>query len=315
MMNKLSVLVTGCGGDIAQSMGKILRGHPMVNKVVGTDLHLEHAGQFLFDQCFVIERADSPQFGQLLSELLQREQIDVIIPSTEFELRYLLRAGHHDLGRSVYVGPSDQALQVGLDKLSTARFLEEHNLPFPKTVLLDGTQPPFLPCIIKPRSGSGSKTLHRVTDAHTFAHLSSLLKNCIVQEYLEDDDEEYTCAVFRSGSGITRTIAFRRKLTGGYSGFGVLIEHPAIDALLIRLAEQLQLRGSINVQLRLRHGVPMVFEINARFSSTVLFRHLLGYEDVIWSIQDRLNMPLSDYQPAAVGSKFYKGFQEYIVKA
>ena len=53
-------------------------------------------------------------------------------------------------------------------------------------------------------------------------------------------------------------------------------------------------------------------QINPRFSSTVLYRHLFGFEDLIWSIEDRLGLELSDYRQDAVGRKFYKGYQEYI---
>ena len=81
------------------------------------------------------------------------------------------------------------------------------------------------------------------------------------------------------------------------------------------MAEKLDLNGSINVQLRLRDNVPLVFEINPRFSSTVLFRHLFGYKDVLWAIEDKLHIPLSSYHPPANGGKFYKGFQEYIQNA
>ena len=56
----------------------------------------------------------------------------------------------------------------------------------------------------------------------------------------------------------------------------------------------------------------MVFEINPRFSSTVLFRHMMGYEDVIWSIQDKLGLELDSYRINQSINKFYKGFSEYV---
>ena len=56
----------------------------------------------------------------------------------------------------------------------------------------------------------------------------------------------------------------------------------------------------------------MVFEINPRFSSTVLFRHLLGFKDVIWAIEAQMNNSIESYSPPSVNTKFYKGFSEYI---
>ena len=83
-------------------------------------------------------------------------------------------------------------------------------------------------------------------------------------------------------------------------------------ALLEKLAVKLNLVGSINVQLRITDNSPKVFEINPRFSSTVLYRHLFGFEDLIWSIEDRLGLELSDNRQNVTGRKIYKGYEEYI---
>jgi len=78
------------------------------------------------------------------------------------------------------------------------------------------------------------------------------------------------------------------------------------------LAVKLNLIGSINVQLRMNDNLPKIFEINPRFSSTVLFRHLFGFKDLEWSIKDLFGEKLDAYIPPKVGSKFYKGFNEYV---
>jgi len=95
-------------------------------------------------------------------------------------------------------------------------------------------------------------------------------------------------------------------LTGGYSGYGEVVENSEINNLLTSIAEKIQLVGSINIQLRLTINGPFVFEINPRFSSTVLFRHLLGFQDLLWSIQEINSEPISPYTTPEVGKKFYK---------
>ena len=52
------------------------------------------------------------------------------------------------------------------------------------------------------------------------------------------------------------------------------------------IAKGLNLQGSMNVQMRLTEKGPRVFEINPRFSSTVLMRHRLGFSDVLWAIDE-----------------------------
>lgn len=132
------------------------------------------------------------------------------------------------------------------------------------------------------------------------------------QELIPEDEGEYTCGLFRSGAGEIRTIVFRRKLRGGLTGSGVVVESPAIEKLLNVIAERLNLCGSINVQLRLNAGVPYVFEINPRFSSTVRFRHQLGFSDVLWALRDHIKVSIGDYRPLQRGIRFYKIFDDVI---
>jgi carbamoyl-phosphate synthase large subunit len=65
------------------------------------------------------------------------------------------------------------------------------------------------------------------------------------------------------------------------------------------LAEALDLRGSINVQLRITTNGPRIFEINPRFSSTVLMRHQMGFCDLVWSIQDFAGHDVHLFSPTA----------------
>ena len=85
-----------------------------------------------------------------------------------------------------------------------------------------------------------------------------------------------------------------------------------IEKMLDELAIKLNLEGSINVQLRMVENTPYVFEINPRFSSTVMFRHLFGFTDLLWCIQTQLGLSITAYSPPKENATFYKGFAEYI---
>ena len=314
-MKAYNILVTGCGGDISQSMGKILINYKRAGRILGCDIHNDHAGHFIFDECFIIARADSSLYIESITSLIRKEDIHIVVPATEAELEYLVTNGWRGLENCVVIRPNDLAIEIGLDKFKTVKFLESLELPFPRTVLLEDVGEPEYPCIVKSRRGSGSKAVHLVKDKATFELVSKVVKGAVCQEYLDSVDDEFTCAVFRSKDNILRTILFRRKLIGGYSGFGIVEENAAITEILDRLARAFNLVGSINIQLRINKGVPTIFEINSRFSSTVLFRHMFGFEDLIWAIEDALGFSIPTYQAPTAGGKFYKGFQEYIVKA
>ena len=60
--------------------------------------------------------------------------------------------------------------------------------------------------------------------------------------------------------------------------------HEELDELSAILAKEMNLSGSVNIQLRENEGQFYIFEVNARFSSTVHIRSKLGFKDVLWSI-------------------------------
>jgi carbamoyl-phosphate synthase large subunit len=126
------------------------------------------------------------------------------------------------------------------------------------------------------------------------------------QQLILPEDQEYTCGLYRTRDGEVRTIVFRRWLQDGLTYAAEVAEVPAIEDLLVRIAEVVDLRGSINVQLRLDADGPKVFEINPRFSSTVGFRHRFGYRDFVWSLLERRGLTVESYCPAPVGATLYR---------
>ena len=309
---RYNILVTGCGGDIGQSVGKILKSNAIAQKVIGSDLNDQHAGKFIFDRCYNIAGCQSKQYLLDLERIIKEESIDLIIPVSEPELRFLSKSNIITLVDRPIVMANIFSRIIGFDKLATADFLRDQNLPYPNSSIVGDLKNPVFPMILKSRDGSGSKRLFLINDDNDFDYYSKKFPDFIAQEMIGTAEAEYTCGVFRSKDGVSRTITYKRKLVGGFSGYGSVESDPEITNLLLTMAEKLNLRGSINVQLRTSPKGPCVFEINPRFSSTVMFRHLMGFEDVIWSIQDALSLSLAEYLPNKNFKKFYKGYQEYV---
>ncbi|MDB2695079.1 ATP-grasp domain-containing protein [Flavobacteriaceae bacterium] len=312
--SKLNILVTGCGGDIGQSIGKILNQYPRTGNLYGMDMSDKHPGKFIFENFSLGLPCRDEKYISSLELFVVVNDIDLIIPASEPELRFLSEIGIGDsIGKAKLIMSSDLSRSIGFDKLVTAEFLRENNLPFPETklVLKVDTIDSF-PFIMKSRTGSGSSQVHVVRDSNSFKYLKEHNENFILQEYLDNKLGEFTCGVYRSSKKEVRSIILMRELTGGYSGYGKVVENDQITVLLENIAINLSLRGSINVQLRITEKGPVVFEINPRFSSTVLFRHMFGFEDLIWSIEDIIDLEISPYKNNSSGKEFFKGFNEYI---
>ncbi|WP_149302702.1 ATP-grasp domain-containing protein [Pareuzebyella sediminis] len=315
-MGKLiNILVTGCGGDIGQSIGKILSKSKYTNTLFGIDISDKNAAKFIYPNFSVGLPFTHPNYLRKMELFIDENEIDIVIPIAEPELRFFSDQNILEtIGGAKMITASRLALKVGFDKYETAEFLKCRSLPFPLTYLAKDIKTiETFPIILKSRTGSGSKDLHKInTMDEFFFYTRKDRDDFVVQEFIPYKDGEYTCGLFRSQKGEIRSIVLKRELEKGYSGYGEVVENTAITAILENLAVQLNLVGSINIQLRLHKGIPMVFEINPRFSSTIYFRHLFGFEDLIWSIEDSLGFPLSDNRKNVIGRKFYKGYEEYV---
>lgn len=306
-MHFKKILVTGCGGDIGLGIGRILKGEDVADEIIGCDIHDHHAGKVFLDACFDIVPASSPDYREHLLELADGQDVDLIIPTSEAELRLLLEEDFFGMpNRFLTVNP--EAMNTGFDKYQTSRFLERIGCPFPWTESAVDNNPVTFPCILKGRWSCGSRSVRILEDIEALNTIQ-IKEEDIFQEYL--DGPEYTCCIFRA-QGIVRTIILRRELRFGMTIWGQVEEDDAIDALLRRLAEALDVRGSINVQLRMREGKPVVFEINPRFSSTVVFRHKLGFRDMIWSMENHAGEQISSYVPPVSGTEFWKIFEDVV---
>lgn len=307
-----SLLLTGCGGDIAISIARFARADGLARRIVGADVRTDHPGQAYFDAVHVLPPARAPDYGEALQALIAREEPRLVVPLSEAELSRLLTDGALAGGATRFLAANARALQAGLDKLETFRVLSEAGIHTPRTGLVGETEPDFGSFIIKPRRGQGSKNIV-LAEPWSRAHLLATRQGDLWQELLPDAEEEYTCGVIRlPGLGV-RTIALRRKLGGGLTVAATVVENELIDRMLEVLAEALALEGAINVQLRMHHGRPYVFEINARFSSTVGFRHRIGFRDFLWSLEHALGREPSPYRPAAAGTRLYRVSEEVIL--
>ncbi|PCJ61786.1 MAG: carbamoyl-phosphate synthase large subunit [Planctomycetota bacterium] len=310
-----SILITGCGGDIGQSICKAINDAKITRQVIGCDIHSKHMGLEIFNKCEIVPLARADDYFGKLKKIIEFNKVKLVIPSTEDEIEIFLNAGYDKkIGETTVIMASKGAISIGLDKLKTVNFLKENNLKYPWSYNVSDARPDDLPCILKMRRGQGSKNLRIVEHELEIDLYQKLRQDDIWQELLLPDEEEYTCGLYRTLDGEVRTVVINRIMKDGFTSYGTVVEDHAIDDYIKSIAININLHGSINVQLRKTNDGPVAFEINPRFSSTVFFRHLMGYQDIIWSIKESLGKKLEPFNAVQPGIIFYRGTQEYIIK-
>ena len=299
----MKVLVTAIGGDVGQAIAIVLKRHYPDCGIVGSDVKKIASKMDLVSKYLVSPSADDANFLGWMKQTILDHGITVVIPASDAEVVALLETD--DIGASV-VGPSKSAVAISKDKLLTANFFSQNEIDGPQTQDILSVAPTSYPVIVKPRSGRGSRDIYICNDIEDLASLRHKFPQSIVQEMLSPADAEMTCAVYRSEISGTRVLVMNRKLSGGTTSWIRVVEDDRISRYCEKIAECLNLRGSINIQLIATIEGPKAFEINGRFSSTVAMRDQLGFCDLHWSIQDQVFGKSSPYVPPKAGTELFR---------
>jgi carbamoyl-phosphate synthase large subunit len=291
----MKCLITATEGDVGQALVQILRSSFPEWSFYGCDRSSEFQRDSLFVEQLLSIDASNVDYVNWLERSIDEFAIDLVIPGSDAEILAISKSGALSVN---VVMPNEYAVVTGSEKILTYRFLKESGLPVPQTVLIDGKIDFDFPFIVKPNIGRGSKDVEICSDALQLEELRRLYPNSIAQELLHPSSEEMTCAVMRTKSGQIGVLALRRRIKNGASVWAQVVRDDEIVAYCTAIAEKINLRGSINIQLINTAQGPKAFEINARFSSTVGLRHKLGFTDLVWAIQDQvLDIPVRIFDP------------------
>ena len=312
---KKKFFLSSIGGLLAQNVASCIRDEFPDAQIIGSDTHKEHAGSNFADTVLIVERVESEKFLSSLSDNLREHKPQYYFPLNESELRLLSSLSSKDLDglfeETEIVWSGKRVLDTFLDKESTMIFLDTIQLKRPKSYLSNDFGLDEYPVIVKPRNSSGSKSLFLCNNLEELKSSLVFVKNPIIQEFIPDQDGEYTVGVFaKKGNGV-RTISFRRRLSpGGGTSWCETYYDSKLVGICEALAKAVDLDGSINVQLRKHEGEYYIFEINPRFSSTVHIRSKLGFNDVLWSLED--SPDYSSFDAAVLGATKFAVYQSEV---
>lgn len=277
------ILLTGIGGDVACAVIRCIMEDEENIELYGIDIkkYTPYMKKF--------KRADTApgytkeaQWIHYIKEYILKYGITHFLPITEPEILIAdkYRDFFRDANTKLMINNSN-ILKICTSKYKTACFLKENRFDAPETYYAEKYMGELkFPFIVKADYGCGSSSLQIVRDSSQWKYIEK--KNMVCQELIGDIDHEYTVGVFSNGRAV-ESIIYRRQL--GYGGMSVAVECvaiPEISAISEKVARLLKLEGSINIQMREWNGKYYIFEINPRLSSTVGFRHKMGFTDTVW---------------------------------
>src|SRR4051812_40612065 len=235
--DRVAVILTGVGKryDIVSAFAR----HAFT---IAADPSPLAPAQYAADLRVAPPRVDNPEYVPFLQQLVREHGVRAVVPLTDLDIEVLARA---DLPAFV---PSGDVARATYDKYETHELLLSHGLPSPPTVL-PGEEPPSYPVMVKPRRGSGARSIHAAADRDEMQFFVRYVQEPVMVQRLMGGPE-FSIDVLGNLDGrclnaIPRTMIESR---GGESIKGTVIADPELVDLGRRVGEALGVRGPCTVQ-------------------------------------------------------------------
>jgi carbamoyl-phosphate synthase large subunit len=255
----VAVLLTGVGKryDIVSAFAQ----HATV---IAADPNPLAPAQYAADHRYGVPPISDLEYVPALQRLCERHEVSAVVPLTDLDLEVLAHA--RVAGLLPALVPDPEIARATFDKYEAHLLLERLGLPSPPTVLPGETVESF-PVMIKPRQGSGARSIHRADDQTAadffvaYVDEPTMIQRCMQGPEFSIDalsDQDGRCL-----NAIPRTMIESR---GGESIKGTVIDDPELVDLGRRVVEALAVRGPCTVQVfRDRHIGLGITDVNTRF--------------------------------------------------
>lgn len=290
----MNILITGVGGPTPRSFAIAIKkiGRYKDARLIGTDINPRAVGLYqrdLFDETYVIPRADAADYWKVVEELVKREKIDLAIILPELEvMEWAKKASTGALPCTSFL-PDIKMAEALVDKGRMTQLLEETGLVpssfgfsprqggFEKISEVCGS--PYWVRSASGTSGLGSMLIETQEQLITWMSINPGVSNYLASEYLPG--RNLACKLLYNHGKLLRAACAERVnyimakvapsgITGNTS-FGRLLNEPKLVELgkkaLEIISEKLkcELHGFFTVDFKEdREKKPLITEINVR---------------------------------------------------
>ena len=252
---RVTVVLTGVGKryDIVTAFAEHAR-------TIALDPNPLAPAQYAADVRLVPPRVDDPAYARFVEDVVERHDARAVIPLTDLDIELLART---EVPAFV---PDPEVCRATYDKYEAHELLLRHGLPSPPTVL-PGTEPESYPVMVKPRQGSGARSIHAAADREQMKFFIRYIEEPVMVQQLMRGPEfsvDLLCDMDgRCLNAIPRTMLESR---GGESIKGTVIDDRELVELGRAVGEALPIRGPCTVQAFRDPDVGLaITDVNPRF--------------------------------------------------
>lgn len=272
----MKVLIVSGGGFQGQTLLNIFRALRAAEIHIA-DIHLHNVTKIAADRyvtCPAIH--DEDKFIRFVDDYIQNEQIDYIVPSTDWELSLLSKYRNRWKAETLVSEPS--LLEILRNKLSTHQFVESNGLPGLQT-FASASEANFWPLYRKPIVGFGGKNHAVIASESDFREMDGEESLYVYQEFIKVFDE-FSIDVFIGRNDFSEPLIRKRVRSSG--GFAVVSKLEEVDAQTLKVVIQLvQLLcekgayGFFNIQFMSFSGRIAFTDINPRVGTSSVLAHFI----------------------------------------
>ncbi len=255
----VAVLLTGVGKryDIVSAFAQ----HATV---VAADPNPLAPAQYAATHRRSVPRIDDPGYVAALRALCDEYNVGAVVPLTDLDIEVLAHA--RAAGELPAFVPDPDIARATFDKYEAHILLQRHGLPSPPTVL-PGEVVPSFPVMVKPRQGSGARSIHRADDERAAAFFVQYVDEpTMVQRMMDGPEFSIDCLSDLQGrclNAIPRTMIESR---GGESIKGTVIDDAELIELGRNVVETLAVRGPCTIQVFRDREIGLgITDVNTRF--------------------------------------------------
>jgi carbamoyl-phosphate synthase large subunit len=236
------------------------------------------------DKAVLLPEVTSRNYVDELLAFCLSNKISMLVPLIDPELTVLAaqRQRFFDAGIMAVVSPPE-TIKISGDKYLTYKFGKERHIDVPETAITLSEAEALLasgrlewPLVIKPRDGSASVN---ITYCRSEKQLRNVFENCpnpMIQEYIEGDEFGYDLFSNRDFKPISVFCKLKLAMRAGETDKAVSTDNEELIAYGLKIAENLQLFGPADVDVKIGKDGPKLLEINPRFGGGYPCSHLGG---------------------------------------
>jgi carbamoyl-phosphate synthase large subunit len=256
-----AILLTGAGKryDIVSCFARL-------TKTIVADPQPLAPAQYAAQLRVAVPRMDDPQYVPTLSALCEEHGVGAVLPLTDLDIEILARAAEER--RLPALVPSAAVARSTYDKFETHELLGSHALPSPPTVLpeddLDAIE---YPVMVKPRRGSGARSIHLARDAAQARFFIDYVQEpTMVQRAMNGPEISIDCLGDLDGHCLNAIPRSMLESRGGESIKGQVLRDEELIALGREVMEALGVRGPATIQVFRDPDIGVrITDVNTRF--------------------------------------------------